>query len=330
MSSQIPSVDERMALSRTFGHVQEDTYSPAEYAAVVGPILEARLRSGPIGVANSYLEPHNRGVNLTVVCERTFNITPSNPGTPVNRVLHESGQPMEKDFSKFIGELFQAADKLESVTLNDQLGNTFTITRKDAPKPQQESAAKSGPLDLSMLEEGKGKPNQPSFSKAPLTSITESEKARGAKMYKKGYRYRIDFSSDIEPLYVKSINDATQLMKTVYKDEKNWKATEIDSDGSDKKKESQSFSRASGESGALNEDVRQFLGEKVDFAGAADKLLKDSQIGNTPRDIGYGSYLRRKVVGKKCGHLLKSDNPEIAAGAVAAREDVTRLANAMK
>lgn len=61
-----------------------------------------------------------------------------------------------------------------------------------------------------------------------------TEKERAKAMYAKGYRYRINFENDkITPLYAQTVAHIAELFRTMYKHEKNWKATRIDADGND-------------------------------------------------------------------------------------------------
>ena len=57
-------------------------------------------------------------------------------------------------------------------------------------------------------------------------------KERLEKLYRKGYRFCIEFEDNkIEPLAVKTLSEIGPLMRTNYKDEKNWQAWEFDVDG---------------------------------------------------------------------------------------------------
>lgn len=152
MTTTLRSKDERMAMNRMFGVTNPDTYSPGEYAACIGPVLETMLKAGPIGVRNSALDPGNRGVALTLVMERTFVIDPSavQGKTKLNDALRESGQMRGTDFEAFVASLFEELSKLTSVTLQDSLNRLFTLTRKDVKMPAR-SLAESGPLDLSVF-----------------------------------------------------------------------------------------------------------------------------------------------------------------------------------
>ncbi len=58
----------------------------------------------------------------------------------------------------------------------------------------------------------------------------------GHKAYAKGYRYKLDFSEDsgLAGLYVKSVNQAAQLLQTDFREEMcrgGWVLNRIDSDG---------------------------------------------------------------------------------------------------
>lgn len=62
-----------------------------------------------------------------------------------------------------------------------------------------------------------------------------TEEQVGAGMYELGYRYRIRFSAESErmPLYVKTTDEAAALMRGIYKREKNYRVTRINSLGED-------------------------------------------------------------------------------------------------
>lgn len=61
-----------------------------------------------------------------------------------------------------------------------------------------------------------------------------TEQERGKKMFEKGYRYRIEFeaNSGLKPLYTKTLDQLTQLMREEYPEQKNWSGFKINSDGS--------------------------------------------------------------------------------------------------
>lgn len=161
--------DDRMAVSRIFGHVDPDTYSPSEYATTLSPYIEARLRQGTLKVANSLLEAHNRGVSLTLVCAKTIAITPPVSNQRVssaNEVIREHGQPLDRDFNKDISGLFESAEKLTSIAVVDARGQSYTFMRGDiqeSDEAESGSLMEGGALDLSAL----GKPRLSTRS-APL------------------------------------------------------------------------------------------------------------------------------------------------------------------
>lgn len=367
MSSTIMSQDERMVLSRTFGHINQSTYSPAEYAHTMAPAIARKLQEGPIGVANSLLEPGGRGVNLSIVCERTFTVRPSRRGTPVNEVLYEDGQPLQTDFGKFLGEMFQLAEHLHTITLIDVLGSTHTFSRKDVPLQETAQTLVPGLLDLSVFAEKKhdddseevriGKEVVAGFLKkktresgegsldlsmleagaanlSPFGAVNErkadpvdvqNQKTAAARK-KKGFPPAFRKKTGTEKADIANIR-RFQMAAARKAKEKRDKAKER---RQDKLRRGESLAESS-ENLSLDEEVAVFLAEGgADFPGAAGQLLKDSQGGTQPRDLGYGGYLRRTVVGKGCGHLLRHANPEISGGATAARRDVTALAGALR
>lgn len=61
---------------------------------------------------------------------------------------------------------------------------------------------------------------------------------RGKRMFAKGYRYCIVFaeSSNIEPLFVKTLAEIGPLMRNSYPNESGWRGYEIDSDGNEVEK----------------------------------------------------------------------------------------------
>lgn len=190
MNLAIQSPSDHMAISRMFGHVNPNTYSPMEYARTLAPVIENRLRTGPIGIANSQLDPHNNGVRLTLVCERTFLVRPQQ-GADANTVLHESGQPAQSDFNAFIGSLFESAEKLTDVTLVDAIGNTHTLKRSDIPSRKQ-SLAEDGPLDLSPLTEGGLSP----FESAPHGGANPACRIAEAKITDDGMMWTFGVQGD--------------------------------------------------------------------------------------------------------------------------------------
>ena len=165
MTVSIQSSSPDAALSRTFGYTNPDTYSPEEHAKTLNPVVEELLRKGPIAVENSCLEPHSRGVRLTLVCAKTFSVTPRKGAEP-NRVLQESGQPAQSNFTQHVSQLFSLSESVSDITVIDALGRSHTFYRRDLPKDAgvvitdglSESVLGSGkPLDLSPLYEAKGK-----------------------------------------------------------------------------------------------------------------------------------------------------------------------------
>lgn len=154
MPQMLRSTSDRMAVSRIFGHVNPDTYSPQEYAETLGPLIEAKLRTGPIKAVNSSLDPHNRGVALTLTCAKTFSVRPPLHGraSNANDVLHEHGCPSQGDFNEFLSDLFETGDKLTTISLVDSLGQMYTFQRGDLRSTKRTlSEAAEGPLDLTAL-----------------------------------------------------------------------------------------------------------------------------------------------------------------------------------
>lgn len=152
MPAHVRQIEPRMALSRMFGFVNPDSYSPQEYATTVNPIIEAAIKDGPVRVLSCQLEPHNRGVRLSLVCERTFRVI-SKRGADANAVLHESGKPSQSNFNKFVSGLFSLAERLTDVTLIDTLGNSHTFQRGDIEETDSNLSESGQPLDLSPLTE---------------------------------------------------------------------------------------------------------------------------------------------------------------------------------
>ena len=256
MPTMLRATSDRMAVSRIFGHVNPDTYSPQEYAETLAPLVEAKLRTGPIKVVNNSLDPHNRGVALTLVCAKTFTVRPPVHGrvSDANVVLHEHGQPSQSDFNEFIGELFDLGDKLTTVSLVDSQGQSYTFNRGELHHAKASQAlyeAESGPLDLSAL------------SKPRLREgVGHTAAPRAGK-------------------------------------------------------------------GSLNEAVQQFIGETHPSTITAATKLLANHTGSNPQELGYQAFLRRTLVGKDTGHLMRAENIEVRRGALAARADLSRMAAAL-
>lgn len=184
MTTQIRSTSDQMVLGRMFGHRNPDTYSPAEYASTVGPVLETKLRESPVKVANSYLEPHNSGVRLSLVFENTYTVRSG--GKSPNEVLVEHGAASQQDFDLFVGGLFEMADKMTDITLIDAIGNSKTFRREDVKTQTQRLAEKNnGPLDLSAFE---GNSSLPLAEDAAKYQIVEARITDSGSMWTFGVR----------------------------------------------------------------------------------------------------------------------------------------------
>jgi len=307
-----------MDIQRMFGTVKAESYSPEEYARSLGPLIEQRLRTGPIASSNSSLEPAHKGVQLTIVCERTF-LVRTQPGADANTVLHESGKPAQSDFNKFIGGLFEAANSLTAVNLVDALGNTHTFAREDIPATASglNEDAGDGSLDLSAFDGGGGTPSN--FSQAPASGAVNER-----------------LSYDVDRMGNVTITD-TQTREDVYVQGEDGSKLADELDNAPNTRVQQmildQYSVLFGESQRpVAEDVAKFLGERADWIGAATRLLADSELDkkqHTQEGLGYRAYLRQVVTKKDPGYLTKSEDRDIRNGALKARKDVINLAGTL-
>lgn len=358
-STAIRSTSDAMVLSRMFGHVNPDTYSPTEYAQTLGPVLESHLRQSPVKIANNQLSPHNRGVSLTLVFERTYSVRPG--GKEPNTVLCEHGCASQQDFNKFVGGLFEMADKLTDVTLVDALGNSHTFQRgsvPQSPKPLSEDS----PLDLSPLTEGGTlRPFERSGSsldeKKPL--IAETIQARDVSdavelVKSNGYVAPITVQSKGPSFWrilatrtpSASMDGAKADMTKEVRGLQSIEAFALDgrSDafvliGGPARGSSWTLDTEMSESKntkiteQLDYDMARFIGETADWVGAAGKLLTASE--NDPQQhnqegLGYRAYLRQVITKKDPSYLTKSEDKAIKTGALKARKDLIRLAGTMQ
>lgn len=395
MTTQIRSTSDQMALSRMFGHVNPDTYSPTEYANTLGPVLERRLRESAVRIANNYLEPHNSGVRLTLVFERAYTVRPG--GRSPNEALVENGAASQQNHDEFVGGIFEMADKLTDITLVDALGNSRTFRRGDVKSQTRQLAeSEDAPLDLSAFDEaiplpfdeatgaklGRGasyampKPTSTEkggkrLRRAAGRALKRGAKAAGraagkavkkaakgvgravASAFRKRRKKKQEgieekLTWDVDRMGHVTITDtATKESVYVQGEEGQMLADELDNAPNERVEQmildqytvlfGEAFDAAAQGNTKLDEDVATFMGETADFAGAAEKLLADSEVlaqgsdqfHNSQKGLGYRAYLRQVVARKDPGYLTRSEDTDIKAGALRARVDMIDLAGSL-